>query len=295
MSATATSVSIRDQILPVTAGKTAFEMLRMIGTCRVEAAVDLNDSLPYLRLDDGSMLSIGDDSSITDTKAKLDAQGIQISALLLATDLSGDEAERHIDWASRIIHAAGKLGVPVVRIDPWTAKRELPPLTIRDNFARGTLRILNQTAATGVDIGMENHGDIFNDPALLDDVLAAIPDPRFGLTLDTGNLYWWGHPIREVYRLVDLYAPRTKHTHIKSIHYPPGVGERQREIGFEYKQFCCPLYEGDLDLKRLVNALCTGGYCRDFCVEDESLFKLPESERVEVLRRDVESLRETLR
>jgi sugar phosphate isomerase/epimerase len=295
MSATATSVSIRDQILPVTAGGTVLEMLRIIGTGRVEAAVDQNDTLPYLRLDDSSPLSICDDPSITNTRAKLDAHGIQISALLLATDLSGDEAERHIEWASRIIRAASKLSVPVVRIDPWTAKRELPTTTIRDNFVRGTLRILNQTADTGVDIGMENHGDIFNDPALLDDVLAAIPDPRFGLTLDTGNLYWWGHPISEVYRLVERYAPRTKHTHIKNIGYPPGVGERRREIGFEYKRFCCPLYEGNLDLKQLVDALRRGGYCRDFCVEDESLFKFPECEQVEVLRHDVESLRDALR
>jgi sugar phosphate isomerase/epimerase len=295
MSATATSVSIRDQILPVTAGVTAFEMLKIIGTSRVEAAVDQNDTLPYLRSNDGSALSICDDLSITDTRTKLATQGIQISALLLATDLSGEDAERHIEWASRIIRAASKLGVPVVRIDPWTAKRERPSQTIRDNFVRATLRILNQTANTGVDIGMENHGDIFNDPELLDDVLAAIPDPRFGLTLDTGNLYWWGHPICEVYRLVDRYAPRTKHTHIKNIHYPPGVGDQRREIGFEYKQFCCPLYEGNLDLKRLVNALRRGGYSRDFCVEDESLFKFPESERVELLRRDVESLRDALR
>jgi hypothetical protein len=123
MSATATSVSIRDQILPVTAGGTVLEMLRIIGTSRVEAAVDQNDTLPYLRCDAGSPLSICDDRSITNTRATLDAQGIQISALLLATDLSGDEAERHIEWASRIIRAASKLGVPVVRIDPWTAKR----------------------------------------------------------------------------------------------------------------------------------------------------------------------------
>lgn len=284
------NVSIRDQIIPVIPGQSVFDAVRSIGTRSLEALVDVNDHLPHFRLSDGTTFSLRDHASVQKLQDRLRVEEVRISAFLLATDFSGDDAERHVDWAVRVINAACELGTPVVRIDPLTARDTLGTSTIRDNFIRRARSVLEQTADTGVDLGMENHGRLFNDPELLDAVLAALPDGRFGLTLDTGNLYWWGHPISQVYQLVERYAPRTKHTHIKNINYPSEIADQRREIGFEYKRFCGPLYQGNLDLDRIVQSLRRGGYQRDLCVEDESLFKVPESERIEVLRRDVESL-----
>jgi sugar phosphate isomerase/epimerase len=137
---------------------------------------------------------------------------------------------------------------------------------------------------------LENHAFLSNDPAFLNTVFAAVPDPRFGLTLDTGNFYWFGHPLDELYPLFEKYAPRIKHTHIKSIHYPPEKARERRPVGWEYSQHSCPLDEGDIDLKRVVQILRDAKYDRTLCIENESLGKFPEAERKNVIKRDVAAL-----
>ena len=147
------------------------------------------------------------------------------------------------------------------------------------------------TADIGVSLGVENHGPHANDPAFLDEVFAAIENPRLGLTLDTGNFYWFGHPLSDVYRIIERYASRAKHTHVKNINYPPDLAGQRRPVGLDYGKYCCPLDEGNLDLRRVVDILRRGGYAGDLCVEDESLFKYPPEQRAEVLRRDVRAVR----
>jgi sugar phosphate isomerase/epimerase len=285
-------IAIRDQIVPVPADGSLFDALRSVGVNSIECLVDLQEFLPYLRTSEAIAFHLRDDASIGALKKRMADEGVRICALLLATDFAGDHAGQHVEWAARVVRAAAALGVPVVRIDPWTVKRDLPPAMVLENFIRRAGALLAQTADTGVDLGMENHGNLFNDPELVDAVLAALPDERFGLTLDTGNFYWWGFPASEVYELIQRYAPRTKHTHIKNICYPPDLVERRREIGFEYKQYCGPLATGNLHLNRIVQLLRRGGYQRDLCIEDESLAKLPEPDRLNVLRQDVQALRD---
>jgi sugar phosphate isomerase/epimerase len=285
-------IAIRDQIIPLPAGGSVFDVVRSLGIDSIECLVDPQEFLPYLRTPDGVAFNLRDDASIGALKKRIADEGMRICALLLATDFSGDQADPHVGWAARVVRAAATLDVPVVRIDPWTVKRDLPPALVLENFIRRAGALLKQTADTGVDLGMENHGQLFNDPEMVDGALAALPDARFGLTLDTGNFYWWGFPASDVYELIQRYAPRTKHTHIKNICYPPELAERRREIGFEYKQFCGPLGAGSLDLNRIVELLRRGGYQRDLCIEDESLSKAPEPERLNILRQDVQALRD---
>ena len=278
-------VSIRDQIVPVAPGGSFYNALRLIGADSIECAVDADQSIPCLDA------SLRDANAIAALERQTASEGIRISALLLATDFSSENADAQVNWAVQVVRSAAAIGVPVVRIDPWTANRDLSPDQIQQNFIRRAEQLLRETADTGVDLAMENHGAIFNDPDVLDRVLAAIPDGRFGLTLDTGNLYWWGQPVDEVYRLIERYSPRAKHTHIKNINYPPELAHRRREIGFEYKQYCCPLGEGNLDLRRIITLLQRAGYRQDLCVEDESLFKVAEGGMLDVLMRDVQAVR----
>jgi sugar phosphate isomerase/epimerase len=284
-------IALRDQIVPLPAGGSIFDALRFIGVNSIECLVDPQEFLPCLRTPEGAAFHLRDGTSIDRLKQRIADEGMRICALLLATDFSGDHADQHVDWAARVVRAAAGLGVPVVRIDPWTVKRNLPHATVLENFIRSVGALLERTTGTGVDLGMENHGHLFNDPEMIDAALAALPHERFGLTLDTGNLYWWGLPASQVYQLIERYAPRTKHTHIKNICYPPQLVERRREIGFEYKQYCGPLGTGNLDLKRVVTLLRQGGYQRNLCIEDESLSKSSEAERLNILRQDVQALR----
>lgn len=213
---------------------------------------------------------------------------------MIATDLSGPRHEAHTAWATRVVQAAAELGVPVVRIDPLTSDRTLPADVVRERFTRRVAQVLEQTRGIPVDLGMENHGPIANDPAFIDGVFASISDPRLGLTLDTGNFYWFGFPVDELYGLIDRYAPRARHTHMKSINYPAELSRQRRPIGIDYGRYCCSLDEGNLDLRRIVNSLRRAGYARDLCIENESLAKHPPQMRVDLLRRDAIALRDAM-
>ena len=287
-------IAVRDQIIPLGAGQSVFDALQILQVSAIEILVDINCFVPYLRTADAAALSLADDRGAAEVKRRLDEAQVRVAALLVASDLAGDNAEAHVEWATQVARAARKLGAPVVRVDSWTAKQSLSSEQVCQCLIERLGELLARTADTGVDLGIENHGPFSNDEQFLDRVFDAITDPRLGLTLDTGNFYWWGHALADVYRLIEKYAPRAKHTHIKNINYPPAVAQQKREIGFEYKQYSCPLGEGNIDLKRVVALLESGGYRRDFCIEDESLLRIPEADRLGVLRKDVQALTQAL-
>lgn len=260
-------IVIRDAMLH--AGDPTVDQLRVLGVDVIE--IQLDQSLKPVH-----MKSI---------------DGLPIAAILLMTDF----AEDHVDWVTSAVAFAEQIGAAVVRVDPLTARKDVSADQIAANCIRSIGEICRQTRDSTVRIGLENHAHFANAESFLDRVLDAIPDRRFGLTLDTGNLYWFGYPLDDTYRLIDKYAPRTVYTHIKSINYPAEVRNTRREIGFEYKQHCCGLAEGDLDLRRIVGIFRSHQYAGDFCIENESLFKLSDGEKMPALASDVATLRNATR
>ena len=288
-------VAIRDAMLPDLDGAAFFQGLRDVGVSAVEIDVRPDFTPPHLRQDDGRPYSVKDEASSARLKQRLADEGVRACALLLSTDFYGGDADRHVDYAVRGAQAAKELGAPVVRIDPLHRDPNLGAGEVLVTFVRRLDAVVRRTRDTGVDLGVENHGTFGNDPRFLDHVFAASrDDPRVGLTLDTGNFYWYGHPLSEVYRLIQRFTPRAKHTHVKTINYPEELRDERRPVGLDYGKYACPLDEGNLDLKRVVAVLRTGGYARDLCVENETLGKLSSGERVDVLRRDVQVLRNAI-
>ena len=287
-------VGIRDAMLPGLGGREFFAHLRELGVRSLEIEVAADLTTPLILRNDGSPYSVADEDGSTSLAHRLNAEGVRACALLVATDFSAPPVDDHVHWAVRAVRAAGEMGVPVVRVDPLARDRSLPGDHVRDAFVRSVARVLKQTADTGVDLGVENHGPMANDPQFLDEVFAAVENPRLGLTLDTGNFYWFGHPLSDVYRIIERYAPRAKHTHVKNINYPTELAEQRRPVGLDYGKYCCPLDEGNLDLRRVVAILRAAGYHRTLCVEDESIGKAPPETRLAVLRRDVEAVRDAL-
>jgi sugar phosphate isomerase/epimerase len=276
-------IALRDACVPRENGQTLFDGLRLAGVGCVELLIDTEGSIPSVGFPLHDVASL---------RRRLGDEGISVCALLLETDFCGDAAESHVRRSIDAVAAAAELGVSTVRLDGHTRK-EIGAAAVRKNLARQLRRILTETPA-GVDIGLENHAVFLNDPAFLDELLADVADPRLGVTLDTANFYWFGYPLDEVYALIGKYAPRAKHTHIKSINYPPQVQQQRRAMGWEYRHYCCGLDEGNLDLRRVVQLLRDGGYERALCIEDESLAKHPPSERLERVQREVEALRVAL-
>lgn len=289
-------ISIRDAMVAAAAAGTTgllFETLRLVHCMAVEIEMAVADgSTPHIKREDGSPYSLRDPAGTIELCERLEREGVRPSALLLMTDFASDAAAAHVQMSVRACAAARELAVPVVRIDPLTKNKALAPEQVRDAFVARVREVLDGSADTGVDLGIENHGPVACDPAWLAAVLAAVPDSRLGLTLDTGNFYWFGFPLSEMYSLIERFAPRVKHTHLKNINFPKELADVRREAGHGYKEYCCPLDEGNLDLRRVIEILRTaGGYARDLCVEDESLFKFSADDKVNVLRRDVAAVR----
>ena len=290
-------VAIRDAILPAAGTFRAVEQLAEIGARGVEIEVRLDSELETPHLvgrGDEVPYSLADEEGIGLLRTRLTRERVRAGALLVANDFSAGNAGAHVERVVQVVRAAATLGVPAVRIDPLSADKTLSADVVRARFVDGVRQVLRRTAHLPVDLGIENHGPIANDPAWLDAVLDELDDPRAGLTLDTGNFYWFGFARDEVYGLVEKYASRAKHTHVKNINFPPDRADRRREVGYGYKEYCCGVDEGNLDLRRVVRLLRDGGYDGDLCVEDESLFKVPPDRRVEALRRQVRALRDAV-
>ena len=154
--------------------------------------------------------------------------------------------------------------------------------------------MLGRTDGLKPHYGIENHGWPGNDPDFLRRIIRGVGSPRFGNTLDTANFYWSGKPLSEVHRIIEQFAVTTKHTHIKSIAYPADRRERERERGWGYHEYCCAVYEGDIDMPLVVRYLREAGYKADLCIENEALGRYPEPERKEILRKEAEYLKRLL-
>jgi sugar phosphate isomerase/epimerase len=288
-------VAIRDAMVPGAGTANFFGGLRALGVSAVEVELARDLSTPHVRCPDGSTFQLHAEANLRAFQSALRGAGVRVSALLLATDFTGRGAAEDVEWAGAAVGLAELLGAPAVRIDPLSADKQLPRDTVLTRFAVRVNELMTLTAGRTVDVGIENHGPFANDPAFLDAILAAVDQPRLGLTLDTGNFYWYGFPLESVYGLIERYAPRVKHTHLKSINYPPELAGARREVGVGYRDYCCALDEGNIDLARVVRILRGAGYDRDLCVENESLFKHAPEARGDVLRRDVAALRAAIR
>jgi sugar phosphate isomerase/epimerase len=230
------------------------------------------------------------EEGIAQLKADAAAAGIKITAFLMANRFA-ERPEGEVEWCTKAAKAAQALGVKAIRID--VVSSSLPVEKFVDLAGDTIKKILDNTASTGVSFGVENHGPA-NNPNFLKPLFERVNSPRFGLTFDTGNFYWFGFPREKVYELLEFFAPRVIHTHCKSIKYPEDKRDVQREMGWEYGKLCCPIYEGDIDFARIVAILKKAGYSNDLCIEDESLSHFPEAERAGILKKEIEYLKKLL-
>lgn len=264
--------------------------LRAIGATGVEATISEDLSLPRLSHPERKY-SVATPEDLAALKADMRAAGCKITAFAMHNQFDV-RPDAEIEWTAKAAQAAQALGVPAIRIDVVTRKADLPDFL---EFSVKTLKkVIAATESTGVVFGVENHGKTTNDPEFLDALFAGVGSDRLGLTLDTGNFYWFGHPLSKVYALFERFAPRVFHTHCKSIKYPADQREAQRPMGWEYGKFTCPIDQGDIDFHRVVKILLDAGYKNDLNVEDESLGKLSPAECKQALLGEIQHLRQCL-
>jgi sugar phosphate isomerase/epimerase len=250
---------------------------------------DINDDLALASFSaPGKQYSVATPDGIALLKADLKVNDRRISAFCMHNKFD-ERLDREIELCVALAHAADQLDVPVIRID--VVPRALKLEEFAAFATKACKQLCDATKGSKIRFGIENHGKATNDPDLMERILDGVGSDRLGVTLDTANLYWWGHPLDDVYRIYERFAPRVFHTHCKSIAYPEDKRNVKREMGWEYAQRCCPVYDGDLDFKRIAAVLRKAGYTGDLCVENESLGRFPESERAGILQKEIAFLR----
>ena len=279
--------SVRDCMVEIEGFATPLDGLRHLKVDAVEVALSPGFEVPAL--DSKETLVLSSDYDARAYKKHLDGLGIRVSAFLTACDLNSGDPEENIRWISRVIDLADILEMPAIRVDSAMSNERALDFGTRVNiFAKALGAAIERTAGSHVTLGMENHGFQGNNLAFQLNVYKAVGSERLGATLDTGNFYWRGYPLSEVYGILNVLAPYAKHTHLKNIKYPEDQREVMREAGWKYDEYVAPLDEGDIDHAKVLRMLCDAGYCGDICIEDESLgHYAPGKERVSVLERDV--------
>ncbi len=277
-------ISIRDTILLHT-GESLEEGARKIGVGWIELSLGREKEV-YSPQGEKVILS-------SDRLPLWKNSSLKIFAVLLNNDFL-QEWEKEREYILSAVELARELGIGVIRLDPLIREEgKEKKERIKEKIVDSLKRILD-SINTDIKFGLENHGIMANDPYFLKDIVESVGDDRLGFTLDTANFYWSGKPLSQVYQIIEDLAPQTFHVHAKNIAYPPELREKPRPPGYEYSRYSASLYEGDIDMRKVVKTLHSAGYEGDLCIENESLHRYEEKGRVNILRKEVNYLKEIL-
>ena len=287
-------VAVRDGILTWAGFEDMFSGLASLGVRSLELAVSRE---PADRSKEAALPTpLGFDVSTDDGKAALRqvlrAKDVSVCAILLDNDFAREDLDAEVRYVVEACEADHELGVNVARIN--AVMREIPGLSVpghQKRAVKGIAACLEQLEGLGVSLAIENHGVICNRVGFLLRLLEEVDSEWLGLTLDTGNFYWYGYPLEDIQDIVYGFGPFVKHTHIKNACVPDGQKERKRKPG---EVMMAPLYEGDIDLRVVVGNLRDAGYDCDLTIEDESLGRFTPEQRRQVLRKDAEFMKSLL-
>lgn len=282
-------VACRDTLLKAAKQPDSWSAMKELGVTGAEVEVNPELGCPNLEHPQ-KKYSLATPSAVTTLKDDLSRNELVITAFLMHNRFDERLAEE-LQWTKKLVAAAVSLEVPVIRIDvvPRQMKREeFLPFAVK-----ACTKLCEIVEGTRINYGIENHGSITNDPEFLQQLFDGVPDQsgHLGLTLDTANFYWYGHPLNELYEIFRRFAPRVFHTHCKSIRYPDDKKNMRRPMGFKYDEYACPIYEGDIDFGKVVAILRKAGYGGDLCLENESLGKYPQSQHADILKKEIALLR----
>jgi len=276
-------LAMREVILRHLKPSNIWTSARQMGLEGLEVTITEKLELPHLVHPDGPY-NAADGAGIGRLRKDMEQAGVRITAFCMYNRF-GERPDFEADWCGRVARVAKALGVSAIRIDVVPhkiSKEEFLPLAIK-----GLRKAMAQVEPTGVPLAIENHGSVTNDPEFLDALFRGVGSPLLGLTLDTGNFYWYGHPLTKLYEIFERFASRAFHTHLKGIHYPAEEREKQRPMGWEYGKYQCPIYQADVDFHRVAAILDKAGYQGDLCIENEGLGHKKPDEVEAILKKEI--------
>ena len=280
-------IACRDSLLKATKKPDCWSAMKWLGVTGVEVEVNPELACPVL-YHPKKKFRLATTSDIQILKDDLSKNGLFITAFLMHNRFD-ERLEEELEWTRKLVNAGQKLDTKVIRIDV------VPRRTQREEFLPFAIKVCKQLCniveGTSIRYGIENHGSITNDPDFLQRLFDGVGSPNLGLTLDTANFYWYGHPLSELYKIFERFAPRAFHTHCKSIRFPKNRRNTQRPMGWEYNQYSTPIYEGDIDFRKVAEILRKVNYQGDLCLENETLGKYSEDKHAEILQKEIALLR----
>ncbi len=281
-------IACRDTHLREVDASDSWNAMKKIGITGVEVDVEIDRTCPYLFHPD-KKYAVRTEGDIGQLEEDIEKNEVKITAFCLPNHFD-ERPEEELSWINDMIEVSKKLNVSAIRIDFMPRK-----IKDRDEYLKFAIemgkKITDCVDGTNIRLGIENHGSTTNDPEFLDALFEGVGSDALGLTLDTGNFYWYGHPLDSLYTIYEKYAKRAWHTHCKSIDYPSNVENIKRRMGWEYGKYCSPIYEGDIDFKKVISILHAADYNGDFCIENESLGRFPKEQRQEILKKEVDYLK----
>ncbi len=261
--------------------------VKAVGLDGIEVDLGRDMSCPYIYGKD--KVTLATPEGVKTLADALKANKCRITAFCLHNEFDA-RGKEEIDWVAKVTRVAEELRVPAVRLDVWPKKIKEEEEFLKYSINVGK-QLIEATPGSKVRYGVENHGPITNKPEFLRKMFAGVASPRFGLTLDTANFYWFGHPLSKLYEIYAEFASVACHTHCKSIKYPEEEREKQRKMGWEYGKYNCPIFDGDIDFKKVAAILREHKYRGDLCIENESLGRVPSEKRKEILKKEADLLR----
>lgn len=284
-------VAIRDCMVRINEFETPVDAFRFLGVDATE--IELTRQFEVCAMHTKKTLVLDTDQDASNYARHLKELNIRPAAFLTACDFSKGDMDENVTWIARAVELAAILEMPAIRIDSaMSRERELTFGERVDIFSKALGAVLERTSGVKVAMGIENHGFQGNNLAFLLNVFKQVGSERLGSTLDTGNFYWRGYPLSEVYGILRVLAPYAKHTHIKNINYPEDQREVTREAGWEYTKYFALIPDGDIDHAKVLEILAQAGYDGDICLEDESLSELKGEERRQGLKKDIDYLKQ---
>ena len=182
---------------------------------------------------------------------EIDASGVEASSLggycnfaVLSDEALAEEVRVLLGYCDIARH----MGIPVVRAFPGDVLEGHSLDELYPRIVEGFRIAAAEIDGWDLRIGIENHGRLLNDGDQLADLVHDVASPLVGITLDTGNFCWAGHPIDTAHRFFDRLAPLTVSVHVKD-------GRLVRD-----QWTVTPAGRGDIDLPGLYSALEAAGY-----------------------------------
>lgn len=280
-------VACRDIHLKVTGKADSWFALKELGANGVEVNVSEELLCPIL-YHPQRKYSVATPDGLKGLQDDLQANGAIITALCMNNRLD-ERLERELAWTRKLVAAAQKLNVTAIRID--VVPRAISGEAFLPFAIKACKQMCDLAEGTQVHFGIENHGQLSNDPQFLEKLFDGVGSPHLGLTLDAMNFYWFGHPLNDLYRICEKFSARVVHTHCKNLRYPEDKRNIRRPIGWEYEKYAAPLYEGDLDYQRIAAILLKANYQGDLCLENECLGHFPKEQQAAVLKREIAFLK----